>query len=124
MKRILTLLLTVTMLVTMFPTATMATENSVEAGIVTEQVTTAAEGECGENLTWLLQDNGVLVISGTGAMADYSNQSPPWEEAAFEADVAIKQVVFEEGVTEISNYAFAWREDIEYVIFSSSFKHI
>ena len=29
-------------------------------------------GACGDNLTWTLDDSGVLTISGTGPMLDYS----------------------------------------------------
>ena len=60
-------------------------------------------GTCGENLTWKLED-GVLTISGTGAMTDYSPiQGPqlPWAAAK------IKSVVVESGVTSIGDFAFA-----------------
>ena len=59
-------------------------------------------GTCGENLTWKLED-GVLTISGTGAMTDYSSsQGPqlPWAAAK------IKSVVIESGVTSIGDHAF------------------
>ena len=29
-------------------------------------------GSCGENVTWTLDSNGVLTISGTGPMTDYA----------------------------------------------------
>ena len=32
-------------------------------------------GTCGENLTWTLSDDGVLTISGSGAMTDYGPNS-------------------------------------------------
>ena len=59
-------------------------------------------GTCGENLTWRFED-GVLTISGTGAMTDYSSsQGPqlPWAAAK------IKSVVIESGVTSIGDHAF------------------
>ena len=31
-----------------------------------------ASGKCGENLTWTLDDDGTLTISGTCKMDDYS----------------------------------------------------
>ena len=61
-----------------------------------------ASGTCGENLTWKIED-GVLTISGTGAMTDYSPiQGPqlPWAAAK------IKSVVIESGVTSIGDFAF------------------
>ena len=38
----------------------------------------AANGTCGENLTWTLDDNGTLTISGTGEMTDYEAR-PNWK---------------------------------------------
>ncbi len=37
-------------------------------------------GTCGANLTWTLDDEGTLTISGTGAMEDwdYINSQTPW----------------------------------------------
>ncbi len=62
-------------------------------------------GSCGSGVTWLLSDNGVLTISGTGAgtMTNYTNNThAPW--VAYKS--IITQVVIEEGVTSIGNYAF------------------
>ena len=39
----------------------------------------AASGTCGDNLTWQLDDQGVLTIKGSGAMASYTSASNiPW----------------------------------------------
>ena len=70
---------------------------------------TAKSGTCGDNLTWTLQD-GVLTISGTGNMKNYSMQkvndkyitTAPWGEYYD----TIKSVVIEAGVTSIGDYAF------------------
>ena len=64
-------------------------------------------GKCGENLTWTL-DNGVLTVSGTGAMYDYENS---FEDASLNApwrlySTEITTIVIEEGVTYIGSYAF------------------
>lgn len=62
----------------------------------------SASGTCGENLSWTLDEEGTLTISGTGAMADYD-----WEEnLAPWADYKIITVVIESGVTTIGAYAF------------------
>ncbi len=59
-------------------------------------------GECGENLKWSLQ-NGVLTISGKGAMTDYKERDyAPW----YENRDQIQRVVIEKGVTSIGNMAF------------------
>ena len=62
-----------------------------------------AEGTCGGNLTWALDSEGTLTISGTGAMTDYSNDSnAPW----YSSRSSIKSVIIENGVTSIGDYAF------------------
>ena len=73
-----------------------------------------ASGSCGENLTWTLDENGVLTISGTGAMADYDayswtlnntvvSNNAPWYSKYIEQIIA---VVIEPGVTSIGEAAF------------------
>ena len=62
----------------------------------------AQSGTCGTNLTWNLSD-GVLTISGTGAMTDFSNYSSvPWSSNRNN----IVEVVISNGVTSIGKYAF------------------
>ena len=57
-------------------------------------------GECGDNLTWTLDDEGTLVISGTGDMWDYDSlDTTPWRASS-------KKVVLEKGVTYICDGAF------------------
>ena len=65
-----------------------------------------ASGICGDNLTWTLDNEGTLTISGTGAMTDYSalpNSSIPWASNK----TAIKNVVIPDGVTSIGGGAFS-----------------
>ena len=66
----------------------------------------AQSGTCGDNLTWTLS-NGILTISGTGAMKDYTydnKPTAPW----YSYSSSIKTVIIEDGVTNIGNYAFAY----------------
>ncbi len=62
------------------------------------------EGSCGTNLTYTLDfSDGRLVISGTGAMARWMDETKvPW----YEVRNQIRTVVLEDGVTSISQYAF------------------
>ena len=73
---------------------------------ITENITLYAKwtpgGNCGDNLTWILDDNGTLTISGSGEMADYDENNQPW--ADYKGD--IKHLVVENGVTSIGNNAF------------------
>ncbi len=63
----------------------------------------AESGVCGENLTWTLDDNGLLTISGEGAMEDFSSKSEvPWYSYRTE----ILSVTIENGVTSIGDHAF------------------
>ncbi len=60
-----------------------------------------ASGDCGDNLTWTLENN-VLTISGTGDMWNWSYPSPaPWSSSD-----SVKTVVIQPGVTSIGNFAF------------------
>ena len=56
------------------------------------------------NLTWKLDADGTLTISGTGAMKNYKDgdQSPVFNNSN------VKKVVIEDGVTSIGNYAFSY----------------
>ena len=63
-------------------------------------------GTCGANLTWVLECDSTLRISGTGEMSDYITS--PW----INLSNVIKRVVIEEGVTSIGNYAFYRMENI------------
>ena len=60
-------------------------------------VTTVASGTCGDQLTWILDSQGVLTISGTGKMT-----SAPWNEYT----LRIRDIVIEDGVTSICSSAF------------------
>ena len=66
-------------------------------------------GTCGSNLTWSLTNTGVLTISGTGAMTDYSarNNCPPWQQYGLSnSSINITSIIINEGVTTIGSYAF------------------
>ena len=69
-------------------------------------ISVIASGECGnqgDNLTWQLTDDGVLTISGSGKMADYSTSDPaPW----YSERTRITSVVLTDGVTSIGYNAF------------------
>ena len=67
---------------------------------------TVQSGTCGDNLTWTLDNDGVLTISGTGEMSNYPY---PWENPTPWGQ-EIKSVVVENGVTSIGDYAF-WECD-------------
>ena len=70
-----------------------------------EKLYAASSGTCGAeggNLTWTLDDEGTLTISGIGEMGSWYSFSSPWCDYTSE----IKKVVIGKGVTSISNHAF------------------
>lgn len=63
----------------------------------------AADNKCGDNLTWNLDTEGTLTVSGTGDMYDYSESNPaPWKDS----NDKIKKIILSDGVASIGNYAF------------------
>ena len=62
-------------------------------------VKAAESGTCRGGISWTLNDNGVLTISGNGSM---DQSSWPWRSFTS----SIKTVVIHEGVTSIGNWAF------------------
>lgn len=83
-------LLILCMLMSMFPVSVLA------------EATEIASGSCGENLAWVLNDNGVLTISGTGSMRNYNGSSAPW----YEYRDCISEIIIENGITSIGDCSF------------------
>ena len=82
--------------------------NAGLGGNVTIHSTGVFTGKCGDNLTWKIDNDEVLTISGTGRIPDYNassggNNIAPWYGYAYQ----IKKVVLGSGVQNIGNDAFA-----------------
>ena len=89
MKKILSLLLSLAMLLT------------ITSGLNLTAYAAVKTGKCGDNVTYLLDTStGVLTINGTGKMTDYSTNSP------FYFNSSVKTVIIESGVTSIGDWAF------------------
>lgn len=87
-KRLLSILLVLLMALTLLPLGALANDDN----------------KCGENLTWEFAD-GILTISGTGDMYDYSEDYlAPWSEHCVE----ITNVTISDGVTSIGSSAFCY----------------
>lgn len=106
-KRILCLLLTMSIILSFAP-------------IISVSAATTASGTCGDNLTWTLDDNGTLTISGTGDMRDWTYSSVPWESNRN----SIKSVIIENGVTSIGKCAFADCSNLSNAKISNTVKKI
>ncbi|MGN8897969.1 leucine-rich repeat protein [Flavonifractor sp. HCP28S3_F3] len=78
---------------------TSGEEIQLQAASIPEEMS----GLCGTNLTWTLSTDGVLTISGTGEMFDYSTSKlPEWNQY----NSAIKTLVLSDDITHIGSYAF------------------
>ena len=81
---------------------------------------TVASGSCGnkgDNVKWVLDDKGVLTVSGTGKMKDYEG-SAPWSK------YTVKKVVIKDGVTHLGSSAFFLTDDLISVSFPDTLKSI
>ena len=67
-----------------------------------------SSGICGETMTWTLDQDGTLTISGEGDMADYHAASQPWHDER----QLIRRVVVEEGIMRIGGLAFGDCENL------------
>lgn len=60
-----------------------------------------SSGQCGDNVTWSLSEDGVLTISGTGEIYDNSEyEKMPW------SDLDFTRIVIEGGITKIGSHTF------------------
>ena len=106
MKKIINLFVIMLALVTAFWFLTTKAEAAV-----------TENGTCGDNLTWTLDDQGTLVISGTGEMTEFkSADGEYWSPYGSK----IKTVIIEDGVTSILETAFYYCTDIQSVTIGNS----
>lgn len=88
-----------------FPTDTL---QNISWGITASAEETGAGTESGsqtwneDNLTWTLDAEGTMTISGSGAMKGYSTDDSP----ATQKEDSVKKIVIEDGVTRIGEHAF------------------
>lgn len=78
--------------------------------LASETPCTPVSGTCGaegDNLTWVLDCDGVLTISGEGAMADYEEGLQPWSDLELWNQQHQQRVIIEEGITRIGDAAFS-----------------
>ena len=107
-KRVLSVFLVLCFVLTLLPTAFADSSTS---------------GTCGDNLTWTLDGDGTLTISGTGKMWDsdyYNDYDVPWADFL----ASIEKVVISKGVTSIGNEAFKWCERLTNVTIPDSITSI
>lgn len=105
-RRAFALLLSATLLLGVLEPAAIAaspvTGANQQTTIQTPRSVEPKSGTCGESATWSISAEGVLTISGTGAIGDYTENDAPWQ--SLRADITA--IVIEKGITRIGNYAF------------------
>lgn len=80
-------------------------------------------GKCGDNVTWTVDSDGVLTISGTGDMYDYEGggaNMPPY----YSHHESINEIVVEDGVTSLGNFAFILLSNAKKLVIPQSVKYI
>lgn len=85
-----------------------------------------ASGSCGKNVSWELDREGLLTISGSGTMYDfdYSSDDDTVNTEWWDFREEITSVSVENGVTQIGSYAFAFCENLKNVTLGKSVKSI
>ena len=101
LTKVLAIVLALIMLASALPMAFAATE--------------VASGTAGEGVTWVLDNDGTLTISGNGEI-EVGWYEPPWEPY----NDSILNIVIEEGITMIPNTAFCYAENCISVSISAS----
>lgn len=102
-KRIISILAAAALSVCPLPQHTPLLLRSAVAASAAE-----TSGSCGENLTWTLDSEGTLTISGTGPMKNYYYDVPAnsADSPFFNYPSEIRKVVIQNGVTTIGNALF------------------
>jgi len=96
-----------------------AVSEPAASAVSTAGIKSGVTGAEGDNLTWTLDSDGVLTISGTGAMADHQ-----WDITWANERGYVKKVIIEEGVTSVGAYAFRYEENLTYVELPSTITSI
>lgn len=94
--------------------------NEVEGLLKTTVESPETSGVCGADLTWYYQ-NGILAITGTGEMTDYSSyKDTPW----YDLRDKIGWVIIDEGATTVGEEAFAHCGELSKIVLPNSLTSI
>ncbi len=90
-------------------------------GVSADTVASGTFGADGDNLKWVLDDEGTLTISGEGAMEEWNSASKvPWHN--YKAD--IKSVTLGDSVTSVGSWAFYDFVNLSSVLIGSNITYI
>lgn len=102
-------------------TAHDATGKPIIGTLIPKESNIIDSGQCGENVFWELYENGLLVISGSGAIYDY--KGIPANKSPFQARTDIVDVVIKDGITTIGGFLFM-QSSVESVLIPDSVERI
>ncbi len=94
MKRLIGVLVVLLLMIVFTPSVVFAEESNI--------IDSGTCGVDGDNLAWVLTEEGKLTISGSGRMSNYSRHSVPWYE--YKSDIISIEIA--DTVTSIGDYAF------------------
>ena len=106
---------------------TVETEDSLSTELLdSADISVVGSGKCGSNAKWLLTSDGILTISGTGDMRDYTfdheNDEPtsPWGSSKSR----ITEIIITSGITSIGEFSFASCDSLTSISIPQSVKTI
>ncbi|MBQ8612537.1 MAG: leucine-rich repeat protein [Oscillospiraceae bacterium] len=99
--------------------------NGLDNAVFTFETVTVASGSVNEGIEWALDNEGMLIIFGSGDMPDfddgvgiYDDNFPGW------SDLAYHTVNIYDGITSIGKYAFIDAYDLTDVVITPSIKEL
>ncbi len=88
--------------------ATYAKENNISLEIIEPYI--FLSGDCGENITYTLSSDGILILQGSGPMTDYDVWYEAWTYYIttpwYKYTASIFSVIISDGITYIGDHAF------------------
>ena len=115
-KKAMSILISGMIMASSMPLTTFAAEDQP---VVISETDSALSGSYSENITWTLDEDGKLTLSGEGEMADI-NDNAPW----FDHKLEIKTIVVDKGITKIGKNAFRELENVTSVSIPEGIKSI
>ena len=101
MKKIISALLALCIVGGSIPAAGKYAPDSI---VIAKAADIVESGKCGENITYTIDSEGLLTLSGKGATYEYGNTAP--YESPFCENQKIKKVIIESGITRINSCTF------------------
>ncbi len=122
MKRLFSMLVSTAVATSVLPTAAFAAQEITVVDTQEAETVATKSGACGDSLIWVLDDNGNLIISGSGDMYDSYTYWFDYNDDNVWTDYknSIKTVKIEDGVTSIGTSSFQFCKNLTSISIPSS----